>query len=178
MFYEKHELSTLCEHMGSPLVFGEVRVAHRFSFLCSVVFYVLFVFVLCLVCPMLPVVLDCLRPVSCVSNVASGSGLSSSCVLCVQCCQWFWIVFVLCPVYPMLSVSLDCLRPVSCVSNVVSGSGLSIRFSLTFIEDNKCVIRSRKLNDIQNHCQHKKDKMTKYYTENEHHSWRYDNVSQ
>jgi hypothetical protein len=30
-----------------------------------------FVFVLCLVCPMLPVSLDCLRPVSCVPNVAS-----------------------------------------------------------------------------------------------------------
>jgi hypothetical protein len=102
----------------------------------------------------------CLRPVSCVSNVASGSGLSSSCVLCVQCCQCLWIVFVLCLVCPMLPMVLDCLRPVSCVSNVANGSGLSIRFSLTFIEDNKCVIRSRKLNDIQNHCQHKKDKMT------------------
>jgi hypothetical protein len=38
------------------------------------------------VCPILLVSLDCLRPVSCVSNVASFSGLSSSCVLCVQCC--------------------------------------------------------------------------------------------
>ena len=53
---------------------------------------VLFVFVLCLVCPMLPVSLDCLRPVSCVPNVASVSGLSSSCVLCAQCCQCLWIV--------------------------------------------------------------------------------------
>ena len=29
--------------------------------------------------------LDCLRPMSCVSNVASFSGFSSSCTLCVQC---------------------------------------------------------------------------------------------
>ena len=34
--------------------------------------------------------------------------LSSSCVLCTQCCQYLWIVFVLCLVYPMLPVSLDC----------------------------------------------------------------------
>jgi hypothetical protein len=75
--------------------------------------------------PMLSVSLDCLRPVSCVPNVVSVSGLSSSCVLCTQCCQCLWFVFVLCPVYPMLSVSLVCLRPVSCVPNVVSVSGLS-----------------------------------------------------
>ena len=37
---------------------------------------VLFVFVLCLVCPMLPLFLDCLRPVSCVPNVAIVSRLS------------------------------------------------------------------------------------------------------
>ena len=42
----------------------------------SVVFFVLFVFVLCLVYPMLPVSLDCLHPVSCVPNVASFFGLS------------------------------------------------------------------------------------------------------
>jgi hypothetical protein len=127
---------------------------------------VLFVFLLCLVCPMLPVSLDCLyliapcfvclRPVSCVPNVASVSGLSildcplfclsSSCVLCVQCCQCLWIVytwlplvllvFVLSLVYQMLPVSLDrlyliapcfaCLRTVSCVPNVACFSGLFI----------------------------------------------------
>ena len=99
---------------------------------------VLFVFVLCLVCPMLLVSLDCpfliapcfvcLCPVSCASNVASVSGLSIldcplfclplSCVFCVQCCQCLWIVhswlllvlftFVLCLECPMLLVSLDC----------------------------------------------------------------------
>ena len=126
-------------------------------------------FVLCLVYPMLPVFLDylfliapsyrvlciqccqcfgiiyswlLLRPVSCVPNVASVSGLSildcsfvlclvypmlpvfldylfliapSSCVLCTQCCQCFWIIF-----------SWLLLRPVSCVPNVASVSGLSI----------------------------------------------------
>jgi hypothetical protein len=75
--------------------------------------------------PMLPVSLDCLRPMSCVPNVTSVSGLSSSCVLCTQCYQCLWIVFVMCLVYPMLPVSLDCLRPVSCVPIVTCVSGLS-----------------------------------------------------
>jgi hypothetical protein len=61
-----------------------------------------------LVCPMLPVSLDCLRHVSCLSNVTSVSGLSSSWVLFVQCYQCLWIVFVLGLVCPMLPVSLDC----------------------------------------------------------------------
>ena len=122
---------------------------------------------------MLPVSLDCsftlplrysltfICPVSCVSYVASFSGLSFfitpsvfsnmylSCVLCILCCQFLWIVllhypfgilyhlFVLCLVYPMLPVSLDCpftlrlrysltcICPVSCVSYVASFSGLS-----------------------------------------------------
>ena len=34
--------------------------------------------------------------------------LSSSCVLCTQCCQCLWIVFVMCLVYSVLPVSLDC----------------------------------------------------------------------
>jgi hypothetical protein len=46
--------------------------------------FVLFVFILCLVYPMLPVFsglfLFC---------------LSSSCALCTQCCQFLWTVFVL-----------------------------------------------------------------------------------
>jgi hypothetical protein len=58
-------------------------------------------------CLMLPVSLDCLRPVSYMANVASISGLFVS-VLCLLCL--------------MLPVSLDCLRP---VSNVASISGLS-----------------------------------------------------
>ena len=62
---------------------------------------------------MLSVSLDCLSPVSCMANVASG------------CCLCLWIVLVLCLVWPMLSVSLDCLSPVSCMANVVCVSGLS-----------------------------------------------------
>jgi hypothetical protein len=97
----QEELLTFCEHMGSPPVFGSVRVAHFFLAFC-VLFFILFDLVLCLVYPMLPVSLDypflirysltfiCL--VSCVPNVASFSGLPIldsvfsnvylSCVLC------------------------------------------------------------------------------------------------
>ena len=45
---------TLGKHLSSSPVFGGVCVAHHFSFLC----YVLFVFVLHLVCPILSVSLD------------------------------------------------------------------------------------------------------------------------
>ena len=91
--------------------------------------YELFFFVLCLVCPMLPVSMDC---------------LSSSCVLCTQCRQCLWIVFlrlvscvpnvasvyglhvfVLCLVYPMVSVSMNCFSS-SCVPNVVCIYGLLV----------------------------------------------------
>jgi hypothetical protein len=41
------------------LFFGRVCVSHLFSFLCCVVLFAMFVFVLCLVCQMLPVSLDC-----------------------------------------------------------------------------------------------------------------------
>ena len=57
---KRQELFTCHEHLGSPPVFGGVRVAHLFSFLCCVV---LFCFV-------------CLRLESCVNGVASVSGLS------------------------------------------------------------------------------------------------------
>ena len=76
--YKKQELPTLCEHLCSPPVFG-------FWFLVSV----LCVFVLFYLNPvsMLPVSLDCpflivpsvfcnLRPMPCVPNVVSISGLS------------------------------------------------------------------------------------------------------
>ena len=75
----------------------------------------LFVFVLCLVYPMLPVSLDCLHLISCVPNVASFSGL---------------FVFALCLVYPMLPVFLDCLHLMSCVPNVASFSRLSSPYVL------------------------------------------------
>ena len=66
---------------------------------------------------LLPVSLNCLfliTPSSCVSYVASFSGLSVlnyPFVLCTQCCQFLWIVRFWLPlrlVYPMLPVSLDC----------------------------------------------------------------------
>ena len=95
--------------------------------------------------------LTCICLVSCVTYVASFSGLpffiapsvfSSiylSCVLCTLCCQFLWIVpfycpfgilkhlFVLCLVYPIWPVSLDC--PFS----------LPHRYSLTFICPVPCV---------------------------------------
>jgi hypothetical protein len=58
VFYKKKELLTLHEHLGSPLVFGGVCVAHLFSFL-----YCVF----CVVC---------LPPVFCVPNVAIVSGFT------------------------------------------------------------------------------------------------------
>ena len=84
---------------ASTWVHTRVRGAHLFSLMCCVLFVVVR-----------------LRPVSCVPNVTSFSGLSSFCVLCTQCYQCLWIVFVLCLVYPMLPVlplSLDCLHSVS-----------------------------------------------------------------
>ena len=78
----------------------------------------LFIFILYLVCPMLTLSLEC---------------LSSSCILCAECCQCLSIVylhpvscvpnvdivsriviFILYLVYPMLTVSLDCLSS-SCI---------------------------------------------------------------
>jgi hypothetical protein len=90
---------------------------------------VLFVFILCLVYQMLPVSLDCpffIAPQFC---------LSSSCVLCTQCCQFLWIV------HSWLPLSFDCLRPVSCVPNVASFSGLSILdFPLVFLVFILCLV--------------------------------------
>jgi hypothetical protein len=53
--YKRQELLTLREHLSSPPVFSAVRVAHLFSFLCCVFYFV------------------CLRPVPIVANF---SGLS------------------------------------------------------------------------------------------------------
>ena len=55
MSYKRQELLALRWCLGSHPVFGGVRVAHLFSFLCCV----LFVCVLCLACPMLPVSFEC-----------------------------------------------------------------------------------------------------------------------
>jgi hypothetical protein len=93
---------------------------------------------------MLPVSLDCpfllplrysltfICPVSCVSYVASFSGLPFfiapsvfsniylSCILFTLCCQFLWIALFLLP----LRYSLKCIYPVSCVPYVASFSGL------------------------------------------------------
>jgi uncharacterized membrane protein len=61
---------------------------------CSVVLLLWLSSVSCVVCPMLPVSLDCLLltvpSVCCVVPLLS---LSSFCVLCSQCCLYLWIVY-------------------------------------------------------------------------------------
>ena len=91
----KEELLTLLQHLDSSPVFGGTFVPYPCSFLCVLCCF-LFVVVLCLVCPVLTVSLDCLFP---------------SCILCAQCWQCIWIV---------------CFHPVSCVSSVDSVSGLFV----------------------------------------------------
>ena len=54
----RQELLTFLEHLDSPPVFGGTFIPHPCSLLC-VLCCVLFVFVLCLVCPVLTVSLDC-----------------------------------------------------------------------------------------------------------------------
>ena len=123
VFYYPFVLCTLC-----------------YQLLCIVSFWL----PLRLVYPMLPVSLDCqlcISPSSCVSYVASFSGLSVlnyPFVLCTQCCQFLWIVRFWLPlrlVYPMLPVSMDCpflITPSSCVPYVASFSGLSV-FDYPFV---------------------------------------------
>jgi len=77
---------------------------------------VLFAFLLCLVSPMLSVTLDVEFPVVLC--------LPSSCVLCVPCCQWFWMFISV--------LYFVCLSPVSCVSRAVSDSGCSIQCCVLF----------------------------------------------
>ena len=81
-------------------------------------FFLYRLFVSCLVCPMLPVPLDC--PFS----ITSSSIVYLSRVLCSQCCQCLQIVHSLL----LLSLSFICL--VSCVPNVASASRLSILYCL------------------------------------------------
>ena len=57
MSYKRHELLAIRRRLGLPPVFGGVRFAHLFSFLCCVI-------------------LVWLRPMPCVPNVASVTGLS------------------------------------------------------------------------------------------------------
>ena len=71
---------------------------------------------------MLTVSLDCLRLVSCVPNVDSVSGLSSSCVLASLYLVLVLNFFV---VFGVVFFCFVCLRLVSCVPNVDSVSGMS-----------------------------------------------------
>ena len=80
-------------------------------------FFLYRLFVSCLVCPMLPVPLDC--PFS----IASSSIVYLSRVLCSQCYQCLQIVHSLLPFH----LSFICL--VSCVPNVASASRLSIFYN-------------------------------------------------
>ena len=96
-----------------------VTNASRLSILYFLFLYRLFVS--CLVCPMLPVPLDC--PFS----IASSSIVYLSRVLCAQCCQCPQIVHSLLP-FPL---SFICLM--SCVPNVASTSRLSILWLLPLL---------------------------------------------
>jgi hypothetical protein len=98
--HQRRELLNLRQNLVSPTGFWWCPWCHRFSFLCSVSCFACPVscvsnvasvsrlsildcpFVLCLVYPMLPVFLDYLFLIA-----------PSSCVLCTQCCQCFWIIY-------------------------------------------------------------------------------------
>jgi hypothetical protein len=58
VFCGRRELLSLRGRLGSPSVFAGIRVGQLFSFLCFV-FFPLFVFDLCFVCPVVQVSLDC-----------------------------------------------------------------------------------------------------------------------
>jgi hypothetical protein len=96
----RYSLTFICPLSCIPNVtsFSRLSILHCPS--------VLFVFVLCLVYPMLPVSLDCpffIAPQFC---------LSSSCVLYAQCCQFLWIVHSSLP--PQFCLSSSCVLYTQC----------------------------------------------------------------
>ena len=125
MSYKKQELLTLREHMGflvrsvlllflvfCVVFFGEVRVAHLFSFLCCVfggsvlliflVFSVVLLFVLlCSVFSLPPVVYRRSHVYLRYLCLIAYSGVQH--ILC-----WVFVFLLFRLVYPMLPVSLDC----------------------------------------------------------------------
>ena len=129
----------------APSVFSNIYLSCVLCILCCQ-----FLWIVHFYCPF-GILFTFICPVSYVSYVASFSGLSIfiapsvfsniylSCVLCILCCQFLWLVhfycpfgillhlFVLCLVYPMLPISLDC----PCV--------LPLRYSLTFVCSVSCV---------------------------------------
>jgi hypothetical protein len=115
---------------------------------CGFYCFVLFVFVLCLVYPMLPVSLDCpfLIATSVFSNVYIQYNpfivlfcLSSSCVLCTQCCQFLWIVHFWLPLRYSLTfiyniillLSLICLF-IICFESVLLKSNFNFAFQIKY----------------------------------------------
>ena len=103
-------LSFICLVSCVPYVASTPRLSILYCF------FLYRLFVSCLVCPMLPVPLDC--PFS----IASSSIVYLSRVLCSQCCQCLQIVHSLL----LLPLSFICL--VSCVPNVASAPRLSILY--------------------------------------------------
>jgi hypothetical protein len=123
--YNKQEILTLCEHLCSPPRFFGVCVAHLFTFLCWVMFFVLFVFVLCLVYPILPVSLHCsflITPLV-FSNVYYGKGSVQPChhyderfygSFFIYLCNYGLLPPLLCTEYSFIwsSLSVTCSRSV------------------------------------------------------------------
>ena len=104
--YGRQELFVLRGHLGSPPVYGGVRGAHLFSFLCWV----------------------CLRPVSCVSSIVSVSGLSI-----IDCPSVFSNAYLPvsldCPLLIAPSVFSNVYLPVLLDCSFL----IALRFSLTLI---------------------------------------------
>jgi hypothetical protein len=93
--YQKQELLTLRDHLGSPPVFviflfyfllqGPCSSSFKFSVFCCD-FFILFVIVMCLVCPILLVSLDC--PFLIGPSVFSNVYLQPKCDKYCKCFQW------------------------------------------------------------------------------------------
>ena len=99
-----------------------------YFFLNTYTLFVLFVVVLCHVCPMLLMSLDCsfLIGPPVFSNVYLFC-LSLFCVMCAQCCWCLWIVHSwLALRFSLTFICFVCRCSVSCVPNVADVSGLFI----------------------------------------------------
>ena len=90
MSYKIQELLTLREHLSSPPIFVGARVAHLFSFLCCLVFSCLLVYVLCLVCTVLPVCL-----IKGLPSVFRWVRVARSLVFCGVFCGSLFVLFLL-----------------------------------------------------------------------------------
>ena len=108
VLYKKQELLILREHLSSPPVFGGVRVAHLFSFLCCPIMC-LYVLTSVLWCPFWfphkTMFGSCLPPVVCGMDRIFFT-------VCVLCCIWW------CPTPIVLYFCLVCLRCVPYVARI------------------------------------------------------------